>query len=148
MNSSLNSMAPNFVRNLFTQMAICKISNLSSCLFYSQITLVCFQNCLVDTSSRECTFGIQRLNFLPRCVGDHSCQTRKVAASGLQTSVCRAAVMSSLLTPYKRSLFYIWAQSSFKNYPTILNRVAGEGARLRQAKAGRWNPGERHGWER
>ena len=93
-------MALNFVRNLFTQMAVGKRSNLfRSSLFYSHITLVCFQKCFVDTSSRECAFGIQRLNILPRRVGDYSCQTIKVAASGLHAFVCRAVVMSSLLTP-------------------------------------------------
>jgi len=119
MNNLRNSMAPIFVRNLFTQMAIGKRSNLLSCLFYLQITLVCFQNCFVDTSSRECTFGIQWLNFLCPCVGDHSCQTRKVAASGLHAFVCRAA-MSSLLTPPINS-------PSHRNYPnpTFLNTFAG-----------------------
>jgi len=117
MNNLRNSMAPIFVRNLFTQMAIGKRSNLLSCLFYLQITLVCFQNCFVDTSSRECTFGIQWLNFLCPCVGDHSCQTRKVAASGLHAFVCRAA-MSSLLTPPINS-------PSHRNYhnPTFLEYV-------------------------
>ena len=99
-------MAPNFVKNLFTQMGTGKRSNLLSnarvLVFTNNNILVCFQNCSIDISSGQCTFGIVHcLNLLsPCCIGDHSCQTRKVAAFGLHAFVCRAAMSSSLIPSF------------------------------------------------